>query len=171
MSLTYLTTSIIGFLSILLGAYLLIFCYKTAKEKSRNPYLWVALTILFGIFAAIALILLPSKKNLTKDPIKETPGPSSSLHNESAASLDSEENFEIPRAPRLSGSKSLSWYFVDQKDNDAIKGPFSLNNLRKHIHEENLDSSTYIWCEEFESWTQIQEFSNSSLLMDKDFIE
>ena len=148
------------------------FSHKTAKQKGRSGELWAVLTLLFGIFAIIALILLPKLKKTRKKKLAGDPSLKKKvMHSESAAPLDNEESFQEPRAPRLSANKSLSWYFVDQKDNDAIKGPYNINALRKHIHENDLDSQTFVWCEEFDSWTQINEFSNSSLMMDKDFIE
>lgn len=165
-------SSIIGLISIILVGLMLYNSYKIAKLKGRSPELWIILTFCFGIFALITLLLLPKKE--AKEPQKKLASEGHDakvMHSESAMPLDNEESFSTPRAPRLPGSKSLSWYYADQKNGNDIKGPFSINDLRKQILEHKLDVSTYVWCEEFEEWMQIAEFSNSSLIMDKDFIE
>jgi hypothetical protein len=146
-------------------------CYFIAKGKSRNQTLWAILGFLFCFIAFAILICLPKKPKVAlNEPLKESSAPTNVMHNESAAALNDEDSFE-PRKPRLSGSKTLNWYYINQKANNSILGPFSINELRKQIQSNKLDSSTYIWCEEFEGWMKISEFSNSSLLLDADFIE
>ena len=146
-------------------------CYFIAKGKARNEAAWAILGFLFCFIAFAILICLPKKtKTAINEPLKEGSSSGNALHNESAAALNNEDSFE-PRKPRLSGSKTLNWYYINQKGNNSILGPFSINELRKQIQTNKLDPSTYIWCEEFEGWIKISEFSNSSLLLDSDFIE
>lgn len=142
-------------------------CYLLAKKLNRNPILWAILGLCLPCIPLIALVFLGEKKQNPSDPIKETSGNGTML-NEGAAALN-DDSFEMPKAPRISSSKSLNWHYING-DNE-IKGPFSINDLRKEIHTNKLDSTTYIWCDEFEEWTQIAEFSNASLLLDSDFIE
>ena len=143
-------------------------CYFLAKKNGRNPIFWSIIGLMLPPFPLIALAILGEKKETPNDPIKETSG-NGTMHNDGAAALN-DDAFEMPKAPRISSSKSLHWHYISGNDNE-IKGPFSLNDLRKEIHTHKLDSTTYIWCDEFEEWTQIAEFSNASLLLDSDFIE
>ena len=146
-------------------------CYIIAKKRGRNEILWAILGFLFSPFAIVALYLFPKKEITEATPIKEQAGRASSMHNESAASLDDSENFDTPRLKRLSANRSLDWYYIDSSENNAIKGPHKIKELREEIHKKNLDCNCYVWCEEFEEWTLISEFSNSSLILDADFIE
>ena len=148
-----------------------VICYQIAVKKNRNEKGWAILGFLFCFIAFAFLICLPKKENSKlQEPVEETAATPSSIHNESAAALNNDEAYE-PRKPRISGSKSLSWYFIDQKNDNLIQGPFSINELRKQIQINKLDENTYVWCEEFEEWVLISSFSNASLILDADFIE
>ena len=144
-------------------------CYYLAKKRGRNPIIWGSLGAFFSILPLIALAFTPKKEEKESAPIKETTGNGVMLSDGAAAIND--DAFELPKAPRISSSKSLNWYYVQKGEKDEIKGPFSLNDLRKEIHHHGLDSTTYIWCDESDDWTKIAEFSNASLLLDADFIE
>lgn len=145
-------------------------CYSMAKKRNRNEIGWGITGLFFGIFAFVTILLLSKKETGTKEAIQETAGNSGIMHNEGSAALD-DDSFEIPKAPRLSSSKSLNWYYIAPTENTEIKGPFGINDLRKEIHDSKLDGGTYVWCEEFEDWTLLSEFSNASLILDADFIE
>jgi hypothetical protein len=145
-------------------------CYRLAKKRDRNEIIWAATGLFFGIFALLTLLLLPKKTKISKSPIKETAGKANVMHNEQSAALD-DDAFETPKAPRLSSSKNLNWYYISATESTEIKGPFGINDLRKEIHGSKLDGGTYVWCEEFEDWTLLSDFSNASLILDADFIE
>ena len=146
------------------------YCFNLAKKRGRNEIAWTVLGFLFDIFTIATIALLPKKEKAEKQPIKESAGDSGVMFNEGAAALN-EDSFEMPKAPRLSSSKNLNWYYIAATEDTEIKGPFGLNDLRKEIHNNTLDGSTYVWCEEFEDWTKLSEFSNASLVLDADFIE
>ncbi|MCH9811724.1 DUF4339 domain-containing protein [bacterium] len=156
-----------GYFLFLIPLLFAISCYTLAKKLGRNPIIWAGLGLIFNLIALIALAFSAKKETAKSNPIKETTG-NGVMHNDGAAAIN-DDSFEMPKAPRISSSKSLNWHYINS-DNE-IKGPFSLNDLRKEIHTNKLDSTTYIWCDEFEEWTQITEFSNASLLLDSDFIE
>ncbi len=145
-------------------------CFTIARKRGHNEALWAVLGFFFCQFALIALYLIPKKQPSSAAPIKEQAGQLSVIHNESAASFD-DENFEVPRQKRLSANRSLDWYYIDPSENNAIKGPYKIKDLREEINRNKLDCNCYIWCEEFEDWTVVSDFSNSSLILDPDFIE
>ena len=164
-------STFITFFAIVISALFGAFCFQLAKKRGRNEKVWGVLGFLFGFMALITLFFLPAKKKPIKARIKETSAHISSMENKGAEALSGDEAFDVPRAPRISGSKSLTWHFIDSTEDNSIKGPLAIDELRKEIHAKNLDASTYIWCEEFEEWTQICDFSNASLLLDTDYIE
>lgn len=145
-------------------------CYSVARKKERNAKLWAVLGFMFPLIALTIILLLSKKEKKIVEPIQESTAPIPAMHNESAASLN-DDAFELPKAPRLSGSKTIGWYYIDPMENNTIKGPFLINDLRKEIHDNKLDGTTYVWCDEFEEWTHLSEFSNASLILDADFIE
>jgi len=147
------------------------FCFTAAKKRGRNTLLWTMLGFFFGIFAAAVIFFLPIKKEPLQEEAKEPAAPIKAMDNESAEAFPDEGAFDVPRAPRLSGSKSLSWYYIDPSEDNSIKGPISIDELRKVIHTNGFDASLYIWTDEFEDWIQICECSNASLLLDADFID
>jgi len=158
--------------TLLVSAVFAVSCYQIAKKKGRNEKLWGMLGLFFGAIALLNLVFLPKRQNAIQSrPIQETSGSIASIQNEAAQPLDNEDYYELPKAPRIPGSKSLNWYYINAKKDDEIKGPFSINTLRKEIFDNKLDGSTYIWCEELEDWTLISEFSNCNLILDPDFIE
>jgi hypothetical protein len=158
-------------LTVLIPVAFGVFCYFIAKSKGRNESLWAVLGVIFCFIAFVILICMPKKsKTSIKEPVKEKAVGLKAVYNESAAALNTDDTFE-PRKPRISASKALSWHYINQKQGNSILGPFSINELRKQIQTYKLDLNTYIWCEELEDWTKISEFSNSSFLLDTDFIE
>lgn len=164
-------STLVTILSLIISSLFAGMCYITAKKRGRNEKLWAVLGLFFGVFAVLALYLFPKKGIPPTTPIQEQAGPISSIHNESAASLEDDESFEIPRQKRLSSSRSLDWYYIDPSEDNAINGPHKIKELREVIHMKKLDCNTYIWCEEFDEWTVISEFSNASLILDADFID
>lgn len=156
-------------ISLCTTALFMVACFNQAKKKSRNEIGWAAAGLFFGFFALLTILLLPKKTKDVKAPVKEAASPV--MESKASEAFAGDEPFDLPRAPRISGSKALDWYFIDSTEDNTIKGPLSVDDLRKELHAKTLNGETYIWCEEFEDWTLISEFSNASLLLDPDFIE
>jgi len=157
--------------TLLISAVFAVSCYTLAKKKERNEKLWAMLGLFFGAIALLIIVFLPKKQHTITTAVQETSGSNASIKSEATQPFDSEDGYELPKAPRIPGSKSLNWYYINAKKDDEIKGPFSINTLRKEIFDNKLDGSTYIWCEELEDWALISEFSNCNLILDPDFIE
>jgi len=163
--------TLLALLSVVIPSLLGVVCYYTAKGQGRNPKVWGALGFFFGIFAIIALLILPKKENKLSNPLKEPCAKDLKIHNESAASIEDNENFDFPRQKRLSANRTLDWYYIDPSVGNAIKGPYKIKEFREEIQKNKLDCNGYIWCEEFDQWSLISDFSNANLILDPDFIE
>ncbi len=145
-------------------------CAHLAKQRGRNVFLWFALGLMFTVFAVLSLFFLPPKEKK-----KEEPEAASSLRVVKQSASESSfypENkptpYSQPVSKRIPTSKTIPWYFINK--NLEKVGPLKLPELRKAFVENQLDDSTYIWCEEFDNWMQLSEFQNKTTLTDPDYI-
>jgi RsiW-degrading membrane proteinase PrsW (M82 family) len=58
---------IINPLGLLIGIVLIYYSWIEAKKQNRNPWTWVILTFLFGLFPAVILILFLKKVPIPDD--------------------------------------------------------------------------------------------------------
>lgn len=139
-----------------------------AKQRNRNPVLWFFIGLLLGILSLPLILLLPAKAVPVAEKQGEVaPVSLSEAHSEAALPADNSRNF--PPIKRIPTSLTNQWYYVD--DNQNIIGPFIISELRREIVTKKLDTSIYVWCEEFDDWMQLQEFQNSNILTDPDLVE
>jgi|JI9StandDraft_1071089.scaffolds.fasta_scaffold180879_1 hypothetical protein len=144
-------------------------CAHLAKQRNRNIFLWFALGLLFNVLAFLVIFFLPVK---AKKPEAEVATNTLSMTQESNAkdSFYPSEDKITPREPlrkRIPTNQTVPWYFIN-KNLEKI-GPLNLSELRKAFIENTLDDTTYIWCEEFDNWTQVKEFQNKTTLTDPDY--
>ncbi len=140
-----------------------------AKRKGKNPLLWFAIGTFFSLLGLILLLLLPKNKD---DDDKSTLAPVHSMNSEGGAPAEEESYSEpTPTAKRIKSDPSFQWYYVFESDSSAeVRGPMTIDLLRKAVVSLKLPLATYIWCDDFPDWTQISEFQNPSFLTDKDLI-
>ncbi len=140
-----------------------------AKKRNRNPIRWFLIGATFGLIGVLILLILPAvgkPTNLTNQ-VETAPATIKEANSESVVPADSSPSFPIYKK-RISSDKSIQWYYIDEKSNTI--GPFIIDELRKEIIKKKLDISTYIWCEEYNDWTRINEFQNYGILIDQDLI-
>lgn len=135
-----------------------------AKNKGRNPILWFLVGFSFGIIGLFVAYRMSSLSADSKS--KPAPVPVREAHSEATSPAD--QPFPTENVKRIPTNLSIQWYYINA--NLDTVGPLKLGELRKHINENKLDDSTYIWCEEFSDWMQISEFQNSSTLLDPDLL-
>lgn len=153
MNITYFTLIICAFFGGLTSYF--------AKQRNRNPTTWFAIGFSLGLIGFLILFLLPSKQAQT------APTSTQTVNSDAAVPSDSSRSFEPPQK-RIPTSSAISWYYLDE--NLEAKGPFTLDNLRKLLHQNSFNLATYIWCEEFDDWLQIQDCQNHTVLSDPDLI-
>lgn len=116
-----------------------------ASRKGRSPTIWFILGLLFGPFAPLVLLLLPSVKSGEDGMPSMTmlpPDPSSergSLQNLDSKSLNDEEN--------------KLWYYLDQ--NHEQVGPVSIIALRDLWNRGLLEMNQYVWSDGMVNWEKI----------------
>lgn len=139
-----------------------------AKLRGRNPMAWFFIGIMLGVLGLLLVLILPARQpSLEGGQRKVAPVNLSEVHSEAATPIDNTRN--LPPIKRIPTSSSIQWYYVD--DNQKIIGPIKLAALRKEVALKKVDTSTYIWCEEFDDWMQLLEFQNASVVTDPDLIE
>lgn len=164
----------IAFIWILVGlmtAYL-------AKNRGRSPFIWFFVGLFLGLLGLAMLFIFPNKEQKQSSRKAVTNGSGFQEAHQEAA-LPSEDNSgsssfnrSQQNLKRIPGSLSIKWYFIDSSSpQHEVLGPMNITEMRKSIHEKRLDENVYIWCEHFEDWAQVSEFSNRSILLDKDYLE
>jgi len=123
-----LLTLVIAVLLASLTAYL-------AKGRGRSPALWFLIGMLFGIFALIALFLIPMVK-----PEGEKRGPVTIVAKPEAV----DDAFSLK-----------SWFYLDAQR--AQVGPIQLHALQELWKNQAIMASTYVWCEGMENWKKIAD--------------
>lgn len=124
------------FLTILVSLVSAWGCYYFAKKRGRNPITWLIAGLIFGLFAPIALFLLPSRKKAlaTQAPIP----------------------LKLPQLNILQPDHAGKlWYFLDEEKTQF--GPMSFDALSKAWTEGKVREQTFVWNEAMENWSQFQD--------------
>ena len=126
------------FLSVLISFILGLGCSHFARQRGRKPLNWFIAGLFFGIFALIALFILPVRKR-SKTSVSEN--------------LLSQK---IPKLTILSPShEEKLWYFLDEQKTQI--GPMSFDALSKAWNEGKVQEHTYVWNESMDNWQRFQE--------------
>ncbi len=125
-------------------------CYHYSKQRGRNPYAWLAIGILFGVFGLIALFVLPplnGKAVIKKKGNQEPQAPLSEV----------KPKLETVDPTHL----SKLWYYLDNSNQQF--GPMSLDALSKAWHEGTVNQTTYVWNDLMENWKRLEEVLNAPI--------
>lgn len=111
-----------------------------AIRKNRNPAFWFLMGVSFGIFAIFALVLLGKQK------MRPSLSDPSLLDGSLGDRLDSLS---------LSFIENLHWYYLGEENKQV--GPVAISEFKKAILQGEIDTSTYVWREDFEEWKKLEE--------------
>jgi hypothetical protein len=111
-----------------------------AKQRGRDPYTWFFIGMLLGIFAILALFIMPIvKKEGVEDEVKET------------GSVIVEE---VPPEPvQLFHLKD--WHCIDTAK--VQKGPLTFREMKALWNDGKLVSQSYVWTEGMAAWLPIEK--------------
>ena len=129
-----------------------------ARSKGRSPFLWGMLSLFFGFWALLALVLLPQSQGKSKEeePKEKKPVSTEELKKNSQEEKQSPSASSVPepQTPSFSSGQleTADWYFLDEQK--AIEGPFSLQHLREIAHQGKIGEHSWVWCELFSHWQQ-----------------
>ena len=102
-----------------------------ASKRGKNPYLWFALGILFGIFGIFAICF--------------------------ASSSSKRATQSAPKQPvfRIDGPVDKFWYYLDPSHSQ--QGPMSRDALTAAWESGKINPSTFIWHEDLPDWRPLKE--------------
>ncbi len=129
---------------LLLYAAIGVFCYQQAKKRGRNPNIWLAIGLLFGILGMIALYVLP--------PLNKS---------QNAQGKTVQSNQPVPTPPKTnletldSSHLNKLWYYLDH-DHQQF-GPMSIDALSHAWREGKIHKATFVWNEMMENWKSLEE--------------
>ncbi|MCP5508298.1 MAG: DUF4339 domain-containing protein [Chlamydiales bacterium] len=96
----------------------------------RNPFIWFVLGFLFGVFALIALLLLPPVEQKTIV-------------------------VKIPVAPAPDPLKMKTWYYLDEQHQQV--GPLEFEQMRACYIQDKIGGDTFVWSEGMEDWLKVKD--------------
>ena len=105
-----------------------------AKKRGRDPYIWFAIGVLFGLIGLLILLLLP-------------------------IIVDEEKKKTDTYTSEISSKNSLDpwkeWYYADNKGQQM--GPLSLELLKDQWKAQSINAHSFVWSEGMASWKRIEE--------------
>jgi hypothetical protein len=130
-------------LTILLSLSLAWGCSHFAKKRGRNPMNWFIAGLFFGIFALLALFLMPIRRpEEIKKPDQKSLSP------------------EPPLAVLQPDHIGKLWYFIDKEKKQL--GPMSLDALSQAWKEGKVGDKTFVWNEAMDNWRHFQDVIKST---------
>lgn len=123
------------FYSILIGILCACICARYARKRGRNPVHWFVWGALFGLFALLALFLLPARK-VAKAP---------SIH-----------PIPVPVLQALAPTQADKlWYYLDGEKQQF--GPMSFDGLNRAWRDGRIHVQSFVWNDELENWKRLEE--------------
>lgn len=109
---------------------------QLAEQKGRSPLLWFILGMFFGIFALIAIYLLP--------PVAKTSAP---VGNGTTIEV---EPVVVETSPAY---ETATWFYLDKERRQ--QGPFSYQELKNLWTARTLSVQTFVWSSGMGDWKRI----------------
>ncbi len=119
-----------------------------AQKKGRDGTIWFVAGMLLGIFAVIALYVLP---NLNKRGDEEEHKTREEGIEEQSAIIDITTD-EKGSAADLANKM---WFYLGSKKEQY--GPMAIKELKSSWTEHRVNAETYVWCEGLDNWKKIKD--------------
>jgi len=117
-----------------------------ANNRGRDPYVWFALGLLFGILGIVVLMFLPVYK---KDDAK------------TIGDLQKTEKIltitPIVTQP-VQQYLSVDWFYLDKEGKQ--QGPISFDGFKEKWKNKEIEASTFVWCESMKDWKRIEDLED-----------
>lgn len=134
-----------------------------AYRRGRDPYIWFALGIFFGILAILVLVLLPPIKN-TEEEIAA---------NERAEDIAERREKQLKEQEKLENAPNLQpqsvetkeWFYLDKAKQQ--QGPSSFYSLNALWENGEINLQSYVWTEGMPEWKKIQDLPDLSQVLEQ----
>lgn len=112
-----------------------------AKRRGRNPLAWFFIGLFLGVLGVLLVVILPNR--IHHKPLAPPP----------------------PSRPQRSEAWLKMWYYLDLTH--AQQGPFEFPDFVKHLRENRLSETSYVWGEGMKEWKRLVEMPDLLREMDK----
>jgi hypothetical protein len=126
-----------------------------ARQRGRDPYIWFAIGVCFGVLGLLLLILLPSvSEGETRPQDDQTPQPPVIIE-AAPAEAACHHDYLIKE-----------WFCIDKAHQNL--GPMHFNLLKTLWKDGKVDSHTFVWCEGMPEWKRIENLSDVHEVLGKE---
>lgn len=112
-----------------------------AKRRGRNPLAWFFIGLFLGVLGVLLVVILPNR--IHHKPFAPPP----------------------PSRPQRSEAWLKMWYYLDPTH--AQQGPLEFPDFVKHLRENRLSETSYVWGEGMKEWKRLVEMPDLLREMDK----
>lgn len=123
-----------------------------ANQRGRDPYIWFALGVVFGLLALFLLFVLPavkSEKEWEDDQKNEI------LVERREEQLKEQEKLENAPDLQPQSIEAKDWFYLDKARQQ--RGPLSFYVVNELWQGGEIDVQTLIWTEGMAEWKKVQE--------------
>lgn len=123
-----------------------------AYQRGRDPYIWFALGIFFGVLAVLALVLLP--------PVQSQDEIEADQRNQELIKLRErqvQEQEKIEDAPNLQprSIQTKEWFYLDKSRHQ--QGPHSFYVITELWENGDITAHSYMWSEGMSEWKRVHD--------------
>lgn len=121
-----------------------------AYQRGRDPYIWFAIGIFFGVLGMLVLILLP--------PIKNEEETAVGLENDARIQRKEQhiqDHLEVAQDLQPQSVEVKEWFYLDKRRDQ--KGPFSFYVINELWEGKDLTPASLVWAEGMPEWKKIQD--------------
>ena len=131
-------------------------CGYYALNRGRDPYIWFAIGIFFGIFGVIALFLLPPLESKEENGNgNDSSGAEGSIDETPVVMPPLPMTIPIPTISIEEEYMAKQWFYIIPAS--QRQGPISFLNLKDLWKDEKINSETFVWSEGMKEWSRISD--------------
>lgn len=126
-----------------------------ASQRGRDPYIWFAIGIFFGLLAMLALILLPPVKSEEE---REIDRKNEEIVERREKQLEEEERQENAPDLQPQSVEAKDWFYLNKAGQQ--QGPLSFYLLNELWEGGEVTERSYVWTEGMSDWKRIVDVSD-----------
>lgn len=126
-----------------------------ANQRGRDPYIWFALGIFFGLLAILALVLLPAVKSEEEQAIDER---NQAIIDMREKQVEEQEKIENAPDQQPQSVEAKDWFYLDKEHKQ--QGPASFYLINELWEGGDINVQTLVWTEGMPEWKKIADVSD-----------
>lgn len=133
-----------------------------AYQRGRDPYIWFAIGIFFGLLAMLVLVLLPpvkSEEELEADQRNEE------IIERREKQVEEQERLENAPDMQPQSVETQEWFCFDKAGQQ--QGPLSFYSLNEMWENGEINSKSYVWTEGMADWKHISNTPDLHQVLEK----